>query len=159
MRREIERKFLLAGDGWRGMAQGVNIRQGYLCIDPERVVRVRLAGDNAWLTIKGASLGAGRLEYELPIACDAAGRLLDELALRPLVEKIRYAVPFQGLVWEVDEFTGLNQGLILAEVELENENQQFERPAWIGKEVTGDPRYYNVNLVRQPFSTWRPARS
>lgn len=154
MHQEIERKFLLAGDGWRGLVQGVQIRQGYLCLDPERTVRVRLAGDRGWLTIKGASLGAGRLEYDLPIDSVAASRLLDELALRHLVEKIRYAVPFKGLVWEVDEFSGLNQGLILAEVELKSESQTFERPGWIGEEVTGDPRYYNASLARQPFSTW-----
>lgn len=154
LRREIERKFLLAGDAWRGLAPGLSIRQGYLCLDPARTVRVRLAGDKGWLTIKGASSGAGRLEYELPVAAADAARLLDELALRPLLEKVRYAIVFQGLLWEVDEFSGLNQGLVLAEVELESETQHFERPAWIGAEVTHDPRYYNASLVKHPFTTW-----
>ncbi|MDL2291469.1 CYTH domain-containing protein [Desulfovibrio sp. OttesenSCG-928-F20] len=151
---EIERKFLLTHSGWRGLARGTRIRQGYLCLDPERTVRVRLAGSEAWLTIKGKSSGPSRLECNYAIPLAEAERLLDEVALRPLVEKVRYAIAYEGLIWEVDEFFGDNLGLVLAEVELESEDQAFERPDWIGEEVTDDPRYYNASLVLHPFCTW-----
>lgn len=156
MKIEIERKFLLKNDLWREGAAGLFYRQGYLCTDPERTVRVRVGGDRAVLAIKGAGDGIARAEYEYPIPPDEAGELLDRLCLHPLVEKYRYRVPFAGLTWEIDEFTGANAGLVLAEVELEHVAQPVPLPPWIGREVTGDHRYYNAWLARHPFGTWDP---
>jgi adenylate cyclase len=153
MGKEIERKFLVTGKAWRS-GSGVEYRQGYLSDDKERTVRVRTAGDQGWLTIKGITRGATRSEYEYPISFDEAKALLDELCLRPLIEKRRFRVRYGGNLWEVDEFLGENEGLVVAEIELESEGQHFERPAWLGVEVTGDPRYYNVNLVANPYRSW-----
>lgn len=130
-------------------------RQGYLSTAPERTVRVRTAGDKGYLTIKGPSRGASRLEFEYEIPLQEANQLLDELCHRPLIEKRRYKIPLGGLTWEVDEFFGENDGLILAEIELRDEHQAFDRPVWLGQEVTGDPRYYNANLVSHPYSRWK----
>jgi adenylate cyclase len=150
---EIERKFLLAGDGWRALGQPVLLRQGYLSSNPARVVRVRIEGDHAYITIKGKSSGATRAEWEYPIPLPDANELL-ALCEQPLVEKYRRKIEFAGKVWEVDEFIGANQGLVLAEIELSAEDQQFDKPQWIGADVTGDARYYNSNLVRNPYSAW-----
>jgi adenylate cyclase len=152
---EIERKFLVAGDSWRQGAAGTLFRQGYLCTDPERTVRVRLAGDRGTLTIKGKTEGISRAEFEYPIPAAEAAELLDRLCLRPLIEKTRFRVEHAGRVWEIDEFFGDNAGLILAEVELESAEAQLEFPPWIGREVSDDSRYYNASLVQCPFSTWR----
>jgi adenylate cyclase len=154
MAQEIERKFLLAGEGWRGLAPGVEYRQGYLCASKERSVRVRLAGNKGYLTVKGKTIGASRSEYEYEIPPEDASLMLDELCPQPLIEKKRYTIPLHGCIWEVDEFFGLNAGLVVAEIELKSENQPFERPEWIGEEVTGDPRYYNAALSIAPYSTW-----
>lgn len=154
MARETERKFLLANEGWRGLAPGLPMRQGYLSLDPERVVRVRIAGPRAFLTVKGRPSGISCLEFEYSIPVPDAEAMLAALALGPLVEKVRHAIPFGGLVWEVDEFFGENRGLVLAEVELEHEGQSFDKPGWIGEEVTGDPRYYNASLITRPFARW-----
>jgi CYTH domain-containing protein len=154
---EIERKFLLAGDGWRGLAEGIDFRQGYLCADRQRTVRVRIAGDRGFLTIKGATTGASRNEYEYEIPLGEAQAMLDDLCLQPQIVKRRYTIPFDGFLWEIDEFFGLNQGLIVAEIELEREDQSFARPEWIGAEVTGDPRYANAALCVNPFSGWKSA--
>ncbi len=151
---EIERKFLVSGDGWRGRAEGVFYRQGYLSAEPERTVRVRIAGDRAFLTIKGRGVGISRPEFEYEIPIEDARELLDELCHTPLIEKHRYTFEFGGLHWEIDEFHGLNEGLILAEVELESETQKIVKPPWIGKEVSRDPRYFNAALVSNPYSTW-----
>lgn len=151
---EIERKFLVKNDSWRGLGAGTPYRQGYLSTDRERVVRVRRAGDRGFLTVKGAGDGAARAEYEFEIPVAEADEMLDTLCLRPLIEKVRHLVPFAGLVWEVDEFSGDNRGLILAEVELEREDQPVVLPDWVGREVTGDPRYFNAYLVEKPFTTW-----
>ena len=151
---EIERKFLLANDAWRGLVQGKLLRQGYLCTENNCAVRVRISADKAWLGVKGKTVGATRPEFEYAIPLEDAERLLNELARRPLIEKTRYAISASGLVWEVDEFHGVNQGLLVVEVELKNEGQKFEKPIWVGREVTGDPRYYNANLVARPFSDW-----
>ena len=159
MGQEIERKFLLAGDDWRSMAQGIEYRQGYLCASKERTVRVRIAGDQGLLTIKGATIGAVRSEFEYEIPLTDARALLDQLCLPPLIEKKRYTIPFRGFIWEVDEFFGLNAGLIVAEIELETEDQVFERPTWIGEEVTADPRYYNAALCAAPYSTWQTSEN
>ena len=151
---EIERKFLLAGDAWRGQGQSVLLRQGYLSSARERVVRVRIEGEQAMLTIKGANVGATRGEWEYPIPLADAAELLDGLCEQPLIEKTRHRIEHAGMVWEVDEFLGANAGLVVAEIELASEDQPFDKPDWIGAEVSGDARYYNANLIRHPFSQW-----
>ncbi|MED5613891.1 CYTH domain-containing protein [Janthinobacterium sp. P210005] len=151
---EIERKFLLAGDAWRGLGQPVLLRQGYLSSARERVVRVRIEGGQAMLTIKGANVGATRGEWEYPIPLADAAELLDGLCEQPLIEKYRHRIEHAGMVWEIDEFLGANAGLVVAEIELASEDQPFEKPEWIGAEVSGDARYYNANLIRHPFSQW-----
>ncbi|WP_298409702.1 CYTH domain-containing protein [Janthinobacterium sp.] len=151
---EIERKFLLQGDAWRGLGQAVLLRQGYLSSARERVVRVRIEGEQAMLTIKGANVGATRGEWEYPIPLADAVELLDGLCEQPLIEKVRHRIEHAGMVWEVDEFLGANAGLVVAEIELASEDQPFEKPEWIGAEVSGDARYYNANLIRHPFSQW-----
>jgi adenylate cyclase len=153
MGKEIERKYLVRGDAWRELAQGVRYRQGYLSTVKERTVRVRTVDDRGYLTIKGVTIGATRREFEYDIPADDAASLL-ELCEQPLVEKVRYKIPFGGLTWEVDEFEGANQGLIVAECELSSEDQRIELPPWIGNEVTGDPRYFNSNLIAHPFTKW-----
>lgn len=154
MAQEIERKFLVRGDGWRALAKGTPLRQGYLNSEKERTVRVRVAGDKAFLTVKGVTVGATRPEYEYEIPLADAHAMLDRLAERPLIEKTRYAIPVSGLLWEVDEFHGANAGLVIAELELTDEAQSFTKPDWVGEEVTDDPRYFNVNLIRHPFKAW-----
>jgi len=153
---EIERKFLLADDSWKdGARLGILYRQGYLSLDPARTVRIRIAGDRGFLTIKGASEGASRAEFEYPIPLVDARLLLDVLCHQPLIEKYRYRVEHVGLVWEIDEFGGANEGLVLAEVELEHPDQNVELPPWVGEEVTGDRRYYNAWLSQHPFTGWQ----
>jgi CYTH domain-containing protein len=153
MAKEIERKFLVTGDGWRA-GHGSDYRQGYLSIDPERTVRVRVAGTTAQLTIKGLTEGATRAEYEYPVPLAEANIMLDTLCLHPLIEKRRYRIEHRGMIWEVDEFRGDNAGLVVAEIELDDEHQPFEKPDWIGDEVTSDPRFYNANLVSRPYRSW-----
>lgn len=155
MPQEIERKFLVRNDDWYVPGTGVPYRQGYLSTVPERTVRVRLAGDKGFLTIKGATRGAARAEYEYEIPAGEAGEMLDKLCERPLIEKTRYLVEHHGMVWEIDKFSGDNAGLVIAEVELEEEGQAVVLPDWVGKEVTGDPRYYNANLIAEPFTSWK----
>ncbi len=154
MATEIERKFLVTGDAWRNEGKGVLLRQGYLNSAKERTVRVRTAGEQAFLTIKGITVGITRAEYEYAIPLAEANALLDTLAEKPLIEKIRYTIPMGAVVWEVDEFLGENKGLIVAEIELEAENAIFPKPEWVGEEVTGDPRYYNSSLGAHPFTRW-----
>jgi adenylate cyclase len=151
---EIERKFLVAGDGWRTLGAPVLLRQGYLSADPERTVRVRIEGEQGVLTIKSKNEGASRGEWEYPIPLPDAEELLDRLCERPLVEKYRRRIDFQGFTWEVDEFLGENAGLVVAEIELPAEDTVFDLPDWIGKEVTGERRYYNSSLIRLPYSKW-----
>ncbi|MGB5260380.1 MAG: CYTH domain-containing protein [Gammaproteobacteria bacterium] len=151
---EIERKFLVINDTWRGQVTGRQFRQGYLSCDPERSVRVRLAGEQAWLTIKGGTRGATRAEYEYTIPVEHAREMLDKLCLQPLIEKTRYQIEYSGMTWEIDEFAGDNAGLLIAEVELATEGQAVDLPAWVGKDVTGDPRYYNASLIGYPYSQW-----
>jgi len=149
---ETERKFLVAGTEWR-QASPARISQGYLNRDKERTVRVRLAGDRAFLTIKGITKGASRAEFEYEIPVDDAEQLL-KLCEGPLIQKVRHVIEYKGLKWEIDEFMGDNAGLVIAEVELQSEDQAFERPRWLGKEVTGDARYFNANLAVCPYSSW-----
>ena len=154
MATEIERKFLVNGEEWRKLATGVVYRQGYLSTKKEASVRVRVVGDRGYLTIKGVTVGNSRAEFEYPIPVEDAETMLDTMCDRPLIEKIRSKIQHHDLLWEVDEFLGENQGLIVAEVELEAENQNIELPSWIGAEVSDDARYYNVNLAKNPFTKW-----
>ena len=154
MGQEIERKFLVKTDSWRGQDQGKRYRQGYLSTVKERTVRVRTAGEKGFLTIKGVTVGASRPEYEYESPASDANQILDQLCQQPLIEKTRYRISYAGLVWEVDEFEGENRGLITAEVELKDEKQVVSFPEWVGREVTADPRYFNANLVAKPFTTW-----
>lgn len=153
MGQEIERKFLVVGDDWREGAGGTLYRQGYLAKDKERTVRVRVAGTKAYLTIKGCTKGTSRAEYEYEIPLQDAEELLD-LCEGPLVEKTRHKIPHAGHIWEVDVFHGDNVGLIMAEVELKSEDEHVEMPGWVGKEVSGDARYYNSSLSKKPYKTW-----
>ena len=152
---EIERKFLLTSTSWKELAPGTSYRQGYLNSTKERTVRVRTIDDKGFLTIKGLSIGATRVEYEYEIPVADAEHLLDDLCEKPLIEKNRYKIAHGGFVWEVDEFFGENKGLIVAEIELESEDQSFDKPEWVGEEVTGDPRYFNSSLIKEPYSQWK----
>ncbi|MBF0180856.1 MAG: CYTH domain-containing protein [Magnetococcales bacterium] len=155
---EIERRFLVRGDAWRSLGAGTEYRQGFLSTVKERVVRVRIAGDRATLTVKGVAVDLARPEFEYPIPIEDARILLDTLCERPLIEKTRYRIDHGGLTWEVDEFRGENQGLIVAEVELNDARQAVDLPPWVGQEVSEDSRYFNSNLVRVPFSRWGVGR-
>jgi len=152
---EIERKFLMKNDGWRDLADGILYRQGYLNGEQGPTVRVRTVRDRGFLTIKGPTVGGSRLEYEYPVPLDEANEMLDRLAVSPIVEKLRYTIAYAGFHWEVDEFLGENSGLVFAEIELDHPGQRFSLPPWIGREVTGDPRFYNSNLARNPYSRWQ----
>ena len=149
---EIERKFLVRGDGWK-TDHGVRFTQGYLNHDRERTVRVRIAGGRAFLTVKGINSGAVRAEFEYEIPVFDAEQLL-KLCDGPLIEKTRHRIDYAGMIWEVDEFHGANDGLVVAEIELEAAEQTFVKPAWIGPEVTTDVRYFNSNLAVRPYSSW-----
>ncbi len=151
---EIERKFLVTGEAWRGPGTSTAFRQGYLSTVKERTVRVRAAGDEGWLTIKGITTGATRAEYEYAIPLADAHAMLDELCEWPIIEKTRYVLDVDGTTWEVDEFTGANEGLVVAEVELDAADEEFTPPEWLGAEVTDDPRYFNANLIAHPYSQW-----
>jgi adenylate cyclase len=154
MKIEIERKFLVGSDAWRTARGGIRYRQGYLCTDPERTVRVRIGGDTAILAVKGHGDGLSRPEFEFPIPAVEAEQLMICCCLQPVIDKVRYRIDFAGLTWEVDEFLGANHGLILAEIELAHPDQPVPLPPWIGPEVTGDPRYYNAYLARHPYAGW-----
>lgn len=155
---EIERKFLVIGDSWREGARGAFYRQGYLSTTKERTIRVRIADGHGFLTIKGETAGAARAEYEYEIPVADAREMLENLCEKPLIEKTRYTVEFTGMKWEIDEFAGENEGLIVAEIELADERVHIDLPPWTGREVTGDPRYYNSSLARAPYRSWGPAQ-
>lgn len=155
MAKEIERKFLVIGDKWRELAKGTHYRQGYLNSIKERTVRIRTINDKAYLTVKGPTVGVTRMEFEYEIPYNDCIEMLDNLAEKPIIEKTRYKIKADNLVWEIDEFFGVNDGLIVAEVELQSEEQKFEKPEWIGEEISGDPRYFNSNLVNNPYTTWK----
>lgn len=154
---EIERKFLVKSDSWRKSAVGINFRQGYLPTGDSCVVRIRTMGPEAVLTIKSRTVGISRQEFEYAIPGLEAEQLLNSVCELPLIEKTRYQVRYQGFIWEIDVFRGENEGLIIAEIELEDENQKFSLPEWIGQEVSDDPRFFNVNLVKNPYKNWRKA--
>ena len=152
MAEEIERKFLVCGTGWQ-VESPIVVCQGYLNRDRQRTVRVRIAGEDAVITIKGITTGATRPEFEYTIPVADARQIIC-LCEGPLIEKKRHVVKYSGMTWEVDEFLGDNHGLFVAEVELNSEDQDFERPPWVGDEVTSDRRYYNSNLSHVPFNQW-----
>jgi len=153
---EIERKFLLKDDSWRNEVDaGTDYHQAYLVGSKAASVRVRIEGDKAHLNIKSATLGITRQEYEYPIPMDDAKALLHDLCDQPAIEKTRYLLMHEGHEWEIDVFKGANAGLLVAEIELADENEKFARPAWLGEEVSGDPRYYNVCLVKTPYKNWK----
>lgn len=152
---EIERKFLLRNNDWRTQAdEGTAFCQGYLCEAGPGSVRVRIEGQQANINIKSATLDMSRLEYEYPIPLADAQHMLQHVCIRPVIEKTRYHVQFSGKLWEIDVFAGDNDGLIVAEIELDHVDEAFEQPPWIGEEVTEDTRYYNVCLVKHPFKDW-----
>lgn len=151
MAAEIERKFLVAGELPAG--QETDIVQAYLCLDPERTVRVRIESGSATLTIKGQAEGITRPEFEYPIPLDDAQELL-LLALGKPVEKTRRRAQAGAHSWEIDTFHGANAGLVVAEIELQSESETFEKPAWLGREVSNDPRYLNAKLAQAPYSSW-----
>ena len=152
MAEEIERKFMVDGS-WRPQTAGTHIAQGYLCREPERTVRVRIRGNKGYLTIKGRNKGISRSEYEYEIPLKDAEELM-QLCERPLVEKTRYLEECDGFCWEIDVFAGANDGLVVAEIELPTATTVFSRPAWLSVEVSDDARYYNSNLIKNPYSQW-----
>ncbi|MBJ7327434.1 MAG: CYTH domain-containing protein [Chthoniobacterales bacterium] len=153
---EIERKFLVEGESWRTViVSSTKLRQGYLAIDLGNTVRVRTDGREAWVTVKGPTDGLLRPEFEYAIPKDDAGHLL-ALCRARVVEKIRHRIEYGGYVWEVDEFLGNNRGLILAEIELTAASDLVDKPSWVGREVSGEPMYYNASLSVRPYSEWAP---
>ena len=156
MGREIERKFLIKASEWAKLDKpgGKHLRQGYLVSAPNKTIRVRTTDDKAWITIKGISVGASRLEYEYEIPLVEGLELLDNFAEAEL-EKIRYEIHHQAKLWEVDVFLGDNNGLIVAEIELDSEDEKFELPEWVAEEVTEEKKYYNSNLTKHPFKLWK----
>lgn len=153
---EIERKFLVHPDRWQPQdAQSHKmIRQGYLLSQPDKSIRIRTDGEQGFITIKGQAQGRRRLEYEYVIPINEAQEMLEHFAGN-LIEKIRYEVYYAGKLWEVDQFEGANEGLLMAEVELDHDDEVFEMPAWLGEEVTYDARYLNVNLAQKPYRRWQ----
>ncbi len=154
---EIERKFLVDGPvPWSAALDAVAMEQGYLCTEGDRVLRVRRAGQRAWLTLKAGGAGIARLEYEYEIPVTDGQEMLARLCAHPLVEKVRHRIECGGHLWEVDQFKGANQGLVVAEIELNTEDEPFEHPDWLDAEVTHLRRYSNAALARRPFSEWGP---
>ena len=154
---EIERKYLVAGDGWRDEGESVPMYQGYLTPPGTSglTVRCRIAGEKGLITIKGPRNGISRVEFEYHIPRDEASEMIELMCDGRVVEKTRHRIPYEGMVWEVDEFHGKNEGLIIAEIELQSEDQQFAIPSWIGKEVTDDRRFGSSALSRYPYSLWK----
>ena len=152
---EIERKFLVSGDFRSAATKATHITQGYLCSVPERTVRVRVKGDKGYMTVKGigSDSGASRFEWEKEIPVEDVRELL-KICEPGVIDKTRYLVPAGKHTFEVDEFYGDNEGLVVAEVELSSEDEEFVRPEWLGEEVTGDARYYNSMLMKKPYKTW-----
>lgn len=151
---EIERKFLVQADKFLSSSDGLYLKQGYLNLDPDRTVRVRVAGEKAWMTIKGRTENATRLEFEYPIPVEEAETLLNTLC-HQVLEKVRYTLPAgDDLMWEVDVFLGPNAPLVIAEIELPDLEASFPRPLWLGEEITHDDRYYNSQLAQFPFQSW-----
>ncbi len=155
---EIERKYLVKSNAYQSLAEPVLIRQGYISTDVHRAVRVRIAGECAWLGVKSLVTTLERLEFEYEIPPGDAETILSKICPHPIIEKVRYAVNVGGDHWIVDEFLGENRGLVVAEIELESPDQSINVPDWIGTEVSDDPRYLNANLAVHPYSRWRDHR-
>ena len=151
---EIERKFLIKEKPFSIAKRSLKINQGYIINEKSKVIRVREKGDDYFLTIKGNNIGISRLEYDFPISKEDAKELIFHFCKTTLIEKTRHYIEHKGHTWEVDEFHGKNNGLIVAEIELESEDEKFEKPDWVGEEVTQDDRYYNMNLAINPFTSW-----
>ena len=153
---EIERKFLVIQEQWEQLEKPVGefYRQGYLLTDPQKTIRVRQTSDKGFLTIKGISVGATRAEYEYEIPFEEAKELLDQFSIAEL-SKVRFKIAIENHIWEVDVFSGKNEGLIVAEIELKSEDETFDIPNWIDREVTAEEEYYNSNLVTKPYSDWK----
>ena len=155
MANEIERKFLVINQEYKSLGTKHYIHQGFLSTDKERVVRIRVLDEQAFITVKGKNTGATRTEFEYEIPLEDAKFMLEQICFRPTIEKYRYNINYEGFTWEVDEFLGENEGLLVAEIELEVADQEFSLPGWVGEEVTADPRYYNANLVKNPYKNWK----
>jgi CYTH domain-containing protein len=151
---EIEKKFLVINEDFKKNKEGSLMLQGFLSINKKRNVRVRIWKGRAFLTIKGKSKGAYRQEFEYEIPKEDAQEMMDKICKKPVIKKVRYQIRWGSFVWDVDEFLDENQGLVIAEIELASEDQEFEMPDWIGREITSDKRYYNAYLVKHPFTTW-----
>lgn len=156
MGKEIERKYLVKNSLYKLQSTVTYIQQGYITTQKDKVVRVRVKDNNGYITIKGENNGAVRLEYEYPIPVNEAKEIITKLCQKPIIEKNRYNYKSpDGHLWEIDEFLGDNEGLIVAEIELLSELEQYEIPEWIGEEVTSDPKYYNSNLLQNPYKNWK----
>ena len=152
---EIERKFLIINNNWKNLpSEQTDYTQGYFTTNEKCSIRIRVAGDVANINIKSATLGIYRSEYDYPIPVKDAREILDDLCIHPLIEKTRYKIQYDNHTWEVDVFSGENEGLIVAEIELDSVDEEFTKPDWIGEEVSDDPRYYNVCLVGKPYKSW-----
>lgn len=151
---EIERKFLVLNNDYKNASKKVLFRQGYLSVDFERTVRVRCCDGMGFITVKGKNKLCSREEYEYNIPYGDAERMLDKLCIRPIIEKVRHFLVYEGCKWVVDEFQGVNEGLVIAEIELENEQQLFEKPKWLGDEITSEVKYFNSNLIENPYKSW-----
>jgi len=151
---EIERKFLIKSDEWKSLGKRKFYQQGYLLVDKNRTIRIRTVEEKGFITIKGSGRGISRSEFEYQIPVEEARIILETLCEKPLIKKYRTKIKLNNLVWEVDEFIDENYGLVIAEVELENENQKIDIPSWIGDEVTGEIKYYNSMLIKNPFTNW-----
>lgn len=155
MAKEIERKFLVVNDDWKSLAtKKIKIIQGYLANTERGSIRIRLSDDSANLNIKSMTMGVTRSEFEYPVPVEEAKQILENLCIQPVIEKTRYHIEQDRHVWEVDVFEGANSGLVVAEIELGDAGEEFHLPDWIGEEVSGDPRYYNVCLVEHPYNQW-----
>ena len=155
MGQEIERKFLVRNEKYKEISSRKLIKQGFLNLGPLSVVRVRIIDTSAWITIKGESEGIVRAEFEYEIPLADAKYMLINLCHQPIIEKVRYQLKYRDHIWEIDEFTGENEGLVIAEVELKSQNEKLELPEWVGPEVTKDNRYYNNNLIVNPYLSWK----
>ena len=154
---ETEKKFLLSHIPSSLLTDGIQICQGYMTKSKNCTVRVRIYGEKSFLTVKGPTIKGSRDEFEYPIPRSDARQMLLLFCQKPFIEKTRYHIQFKGFTWEIDQFEGENQGLVVAEIELDAIDQNFEKPDWIGREVTHDPKYFNSNLIQTPFSKWSPA--
>lgn len=154
MATEIERKFLVENQDYKKYAEGIYCCQGYICSEKQRTIRVRIFGDEAFLTLKGQADNITRKEFEYPIPINDAKELMNNFCQYSIIEKKRYIISCKGKEWVVDEFLGDNSGLVVAEIELEKEDETFSLPSWVGKEVTRDPKYLNVCLAKVPFKSW-----